>query len=48
MSDEERFVRIPAGLAEKINEIAVHKLRSHNTVTEFVLEATRRHLESVI
>lgn len=48
MSDEERYVRIPTGLAEKINEIAVHKLRSHNTVTEFVVEATRKQLELVI
>lgn len=41
------LIRIPKGLASKINHIAVHKLKDYNTVTEFVLEATRSKLKDV-
>lgn len=44
---EVAVVRIPVGLAEKINEIAVHKLRQYSSVSEFVIESTRQKLELI-
>ncbi|HYT44534.1 MAG TPA: hypothetical protein VEP90_19545 [Methylomirabilota bacterium] len=43
--EETAIIRMPSGLAEKINEIAVHKLKNYNTVSEFVIDAARRYLE---
>jgi hypothetical protein len=41
------IIRIPKGLASKIDRLAVHKLQEYNTVTEFVLEATRSKLKDI-
>ena len=40
-------VKIPQGLAEKIVVEAIQKLRTYRTVSEFVIESTRRHLENL-
>jgi hypothetical protein len=40
------IIRLPKGFAKKIDEIAVHKLREYNTVTEFVIESTRQYSTS--
>lgn len=44
---EPAIIRLPRRLADKIDEIAVHKLRDYNTVTEFVIESTRQHLKQI-
>lgn len=41
------IIRIPKGLASKIDRIAVHELKEYNSVTEFVLEATRDKLKNI-
>lgn len=41
-------VKIPQGLADKIIEIAVQKNGTYRTVSEFVIESSRRHLESIL
>ena len=40
-------VKIPQGLADKIDEIAIQKLGTYRTVSEFVIESSRRHLDSI-
>lgn len=40
-------VKIPQGLANKIIEVAVQKLGTYRTVSEFVIESSRRHLENI-
>jgi Arc/MetJ-type ribon-helix-helix transcriptional regulator len=40
-------VKIPQPLADKIVEIAVQKLGTYRTVSEFVIESARHHLESI-
>lgn len=46
MCDDYAIIRIPKGLASKINLVAVHELQEYNTVTEFVIEAARKELKS--
>ena len=40
-------VKIPQALADKIVEVAVQKLGTYRTVSEFVIESARQHLESI-
>jgi Arc/MetJ-type ribon-helix-helix transcriptional regulator len=40
-------VKIPQPLADKIVEIAVQKLGTYRTVSEFVIESSRQHLEAI-
>jgi Arc/MetJ-type ribon-helix-helix transcriptional regulator len=40
-------VKIPQPLADKVVEIAVQKLGTYRTVSEFVIESTRQHLETI-
>ena len=40
-------VKIPQGLADKISEIAIQRLGTYRTVSEFVIESSRRHLETL-
>ena len=41
-------VKIPQGLADKIVELAIQKHGTYRTVSEFVIESSRRHLENLI
>lgn len=40
-------VKIPQPIANKIVEIAVQKHQTYRTVSEFVIESARRHLERI-
>jgi hypothetical protein len=40
-------VKIPRTLAYRIAEIAVQKIGTYRTVSEFVIESSRQHLESL-
>jgi Arc/MetJ-type ribon-helix-helix transcriptional regulator len=40
-------VKIPQPIADKVLEIAVQKLGTYRTVSEFVIESTRQHLERI-
>ena len=40
-------VKIPQPIADKVVEIAVQKLGTYKTVSEFVIESTRQHLERI-
>lgn len=46
-SDKYATIRIPRRLADKIVELAVQKLGTYRTCSEFVIEAARKHIESM-
>jgi len=41
-------VKIPQSLADKVVEVAIQKQGTYRTVSEFVIESTREHLENII
>jgi Arc/MetJ-type ribon-helix-helix transcriptional regulator len=41
------IVKIPQALADRIIEVAVQKLGTYRSVSEFVIESTRQHLETI-
>jgi hypothetical protein len=38
-------IKIPQGLADRIVEVAIQRDRTYRTVSEFVIDSARRHLE---
>jgi hypothetical protein len=47
MTTKYATVKIPQPIADKIVEIAVQRLQTYRTVSEFVIESTRQHLERI-
>jgi hypothetical protein len=40
-------VKVPQGLADKVVEIAIQRKGTYRTVSEFVIDSPRRHLEDI-
>ena len=40
-------IKIPKGLADKIVAEAIQKLGTYRSISEFVIESARRHLENL-